>query len=58
MLNSTISLKMKVEDSKKYKARVIGDQCFGCSLCVARCKFDAMKFKIVQVLDQMEFLYY
>jgi ferredoxin len=39
---------VKVEGSKKMKARVIAEKCFGCGVCVVGCKDKALTFELVR----------
>ncbi len=39
---------VKVAGSKKMKARVIAEKCFGCGVCVVGCKDKALTFELVR----------
>lgn len=39
---------VKIEGSKKYKASIITDKCFGCGSCVVGCEQGALKMKVVR----------
>jgi ferredoxin len=39
---------VKPEGSKKYKAAIIAEKCFGCGSCVVGCEQGALKMKVVR----------
>jgi len=41
----------KPKGSKKFKARVIAEKCFGCGVCVVGCEENAIRLKAVRPPD-------